>query len=174
MTSTTGVQRNISIGGIWRIAAMREMSSTATPALVRRKGRAVQINPMNIPSGRISTLERPWCGPCTHGEKFRSGLRSRVVERVRHKACSRFEFRNRISFSSREPHKTCPARGTSPRPIAGNAFLIAYFNGWRQQAISLTLRSRILETAIFSGLALFSEIRTPLGEEKTVTPAGQQ
>jgi hypothetical protein len=55
-----------------------------------------------------------------------------LVERVRHKACSRFEFRNLISFLSRRSHKYA-GRGTSPRPIARNALLIAYFNDWREQ-----------------------------------------
>lgn len=54
LTSTMGVQRNISNGGICRIAAIREMPSTGTPDLLKRKGRAVQIKPMYIPKGRIS------------------------------------------------------------------------------------------------------------------------
>lgn len=62
LTSTAGVQRNMSIGGICRIAAIREICSTVAPDLLNRNGSAVQIKPMYIPSGRINTLNAQGAG----------------------------------------------------------------------------------------------------------------
>jgi hypothetical protein len=39
LTSTTGVQRNINIAGTYRREPIRAISSTGTPALLRRNGR---------------------------------------------------------------------------------------------------------------------------------------
>lgn len=57
-------------------------------------------------------------------------------------------------------------RDTGLRPIVRNALLIAYFHDWRGQAISLTLSSRILETAIFSGLVLTNAL-SPIDVART-------
>jgi hypothetical protein len=51
---------------------MRAISSTGTPALLSRNGRAVQMNPTYIPRGRISKLKAQGVGhrrtlPMTNG-----------------------------------------------------------------------------------------------------------
>jgi hypothetical protein len=42
LISTTGVQRNIRIGGRFKIDPIRAISSNGTPARLRRSGRAVE------------------------------------------------------------------------------------------------------------------------------------
>jgi hypothetical protein len=57
LTSTTGLQRNMKMGGSWRSAPMRAISSNRNPCAAEQNGRVVQMNPTYIPRGRINKLK---------------------------------------------------------------------------------------------------------------------
>ena len=107
----------------------REMSSTATPDLVNRKGRAVQINPIYMPSGRISTPNAQGVGHARMARSSEAGCDpgwSRGFSRTRAPGLN-FPILSHFRAASLT---NMPGAASSPRPIALNALLIYYFNDW--------------------------------------------